>query len=79
MIAIVAVRVVGVNNTPVVGVPVAFQVTAGAGVITPQSALTHSSGEVSVKWTLGPTPGMNTVTASVAKLSPAAVVAIAMP
>lgn len=75
----IVVRVVGVNNTPIIGVPVAFQVTAGAGVITPQSALTNSFGEVSVKWTLGPTPGVNTVTASVANLSPAAVVATGTP
>ena len=73
------VRVVGVNNTPIIGVPVAFQVTAGAGVITPQSALTNSFGEVSVKWTLGPTAGINTVTAAVANLSPAPVVATATP
>jgi hypothetical protein len=75
----IVVRVVGVNNTPIIGVPVAFQVTAGAGVITPQSALTISFGEVSVKWTLGPTAGINTVTASVANLSPAPVVATATP
>jgi hypothetical protein len=75
----IVVRVVGVNNTPIIGVPVAFQVTAGAGVITPQSALTNSFGEVSVKWTLGPTAGINTVTASVANLSPAPVVATAIP
>ena len=75
----IVVRVVGVNNTPIVGVPVAFQVTAGAGVITPQSALTNSFGEVSVKWTLGPTAGINTVTAAVANLSPAPVIATATP
>ena len=75
----IVVRVVGVNNTPIIGVPVAFQVTAGAGVITPQSALTNSFGEVSVKWTMGPTAGVNTVTATVANLSPAAVIATATP
>ena len=75
----IVVRVVGLNNTPIIGVPVAFQVTAGAGVITPQSALTNSFGEVSVKWTLGPTAGINTLSASVANLAPAAVVASATP
>ena len=59
--------------------PVAFQVTAGAGVITPQSALTNSFGEVSVKWTLGPVAGVNAVTAAVANLSPAPVIATATP
>ena len=75
----VVVRVVGINNTPIIGVAVAFQITAGAGVITPQSALTNSFGEVNVKWTLGPAAGSNSLTASVANLSPAAVFATATP
>lgn len=75
----IVVRVVGVNNTPIIGVPVAFQITAGAGVITPQSALTNSFGEVNVKWTLGPSAGSNSLTASVASLAPASVFAIATP
>ena len=75
----IVVRVVGVNNTPIIGVPVAFQILAGAGVITPQSALTNSFGEVSVKWTLGPAAGANTLTASVASLAPASVFATATP
>jgi hypothetical protein len=70
---------VGINNTPIVGVPVAFQITAGAGVITPQSAITNSFGEVSVKWTLGPVAGTNTVTATVANLAPAAISATGTP
>lgn len=68
-----------VVNTPIVGVPVAFQITAGAGVITPQSALTNAFGEVSVKWTLGPSAGANTLIASVASLAPATVAATATP
>jgi hypothetical protein len=75
----IVVRVVGLNNTPIIGAPVAFQITAGAGVITPQSALTNSFGEVSVKWTLGPSAGSNTLTASVANLAPAVVFATATP
>src|SRR5689334_3785471 len=64
----IVIRVVGINNTPILGVPVAFQITAGAGVITPQSSLTNSFGEVNAKWTLGPTAGTNTLTATVANL-----------
>jgi len=75
----IVVRVVGINNTPIVGVPVAFQITAGAGVITPQSAITNSFGEVSVKWTLGPVAGTNTVTATVANLAPAVISATGTP
>jgi hypothetical protein len=75
----IVVRVVGVNNTPIVGVPVAFQITAGAGVITPQSALTNTFGEVNAKWTLGPVAGVNTVTATVANLPPAPISATGTP
>jgi hypothetical protein len=75
----VVVRVVGMNSTPIVGVAVAFQITAGAGLITPQSALTNSFGEVTVKWTLGPAAGTNTLSASVANLAPVTVTATATP
>ena len=75
----IVVRVVGINNTPIVGVPVAFQISAGAGVITPQSALTNAFGEVNVKWTLGPAAGANTLLATVANLAPAVISAIGTP
>lgn len=75
----IVVRVVGLNNTPIVGVPVAFQITVGAGVITPQSALTNAFGEVSVKWTLGPAAGANTLLATVANLAPAVISATGTP
>jgi adhesin/invasin len=75
----IVVRVVGINNTPIVGVPVAFQISAGAGVITPQSALTNAFGEVNVKWTLGPTAGANTLLATVANLAPAVISATGTP
>jgi hypothetical protein len=75
----IVIRVVGINNTPIVGVPVAFQITAGAGVITPQSALTNAFGEVNAKWTLGPTAGANSLAATVANLAPAVVMATGTP
>ena len=75
----IVIRVVGINNTPILGAPVAFQITAGAGVVTPQSALTNSFGEVNVKWTVGSAPGANTLTATVANLPPAVVSATATP
>jgi hypothetical protein len=75
----VVIRVVGINNTPIVGVPVAFQITAGAGLITPQSSLTNAFGEVNTKWTLGPVAGANTMTATVANLAPVTVTATAIP
>ena len=75
----VVIRVVGINNTPIIGVPVAFQITAGAGVVTPQSSLTNAFGEVNVKWTLGPAAGANSLAATVANLAPAIVVATGTP
>jgi len=75
----IVIRVVGINNTPILGVPVAFQITAGAGVVTPQSALTNAFGEVNVKWTVGSVAGANTLTAAVANLAPAVVSATATP
>ena len=75
----IVIRVVGAGNTPIVGVPVAFQITSGAGVITPQSALTNAFGEVNAKWTLGPTAGTNTLAASVGSVSPVTVSATATP
>ena len=75
----IVVRVVGINKTPIVAVPVAFQIVAGAGVITPQSALTNAFGEVTAKWTLGASAGVNTLSASVASLTPATVMATATP
>ena len=75
----IVVRVVGVNNTPIIGVPVAFQIAAGAGVITPQSALTNAFGEVNAKWTLGPVAGPNTLLASVGNVSPAVISAVGNP
>jgi hypothetical protein len=75
----IVIRVVGINNTPIIGVPVAFQITAGAGVITPQSALTNAFGEVNAKWTLGPTAGANSLAATVANLAPAIVMATGTP
>jgi hypothetical protein len=76
---IFVIRVVGINNTPIIGVPVAFQITAGAGVIIPQSALTNAFGEVNAKWTLGPTAGANSRAATVANLAPAIVMATGTP
>lgn len=75
----IVVRVVGINNTPIVGVPVAFQIMAGAGVITPQSAITNAFGEVNAKWTMGPVAGANTLAATVANLTPATLFATATP
>jgi hypothetical protein len=59
------------NNTPMSGVTVTFAVTAGGGSAAPTSAATDSDGVASVtSWTLGAAAGTNTLTATVAELTP---------
>jgi hypothetical protein len=57
------------NNNPMQGVTVAFAVTAGAGAVIPATAVTGANGIATASsWTLGATPGLNTVTATVTGL-----------
>ena len=76
---VIVVRIVGPGNVPMVGVTVGFVITGGGGAITPQSAITSSLGEATAKWTLGPQPGTNTAFVTASTLSPALLVAIAVP
>jgi len=66
----IVVRIVGPNNVPMKGIAVAFQVTNGGGLISPQSAITNALGEVTTRWTLGTTPGLNSVSVSSGSLQP---------
>jgi hypothetical protein len=75
----VVVRVTGDNNVPLTGIPVQFQVVAGGGAISPQTALTNAFGEVTVKWTLGTVVGLNSATATASTLSPVQLQATASP
>jgi hypothetical protein len=75
----IVVRVVGFANTPMAGVPVLFQITAGGGVITPQSGLTNGLGEVTARWTLGAQAGSNVLVVSALSLQSAIVTATATP
>ena len=53
-------------NNPLTGVEVTFAVTSGGGSIPGATAITASNGIASVaSWTLGSTPGTNTLTATV--------------
>jgi len=55
------------NNDPLSGIEVTFAVTQGTGTITGANQTTDANGEASATaWTLGPTPGPNVVTASIA-------------
>lgn len=75
----IVVRVTGTGNLPMVGVPVAFQVSSGGGAITPQTILTNALGEATAKWTLGSVAGQNTATVSTAALTPVVLSATGTP
>jgi Big-like domain-containing protein len=65
-----AVRLVDAFGNPASGIPVTFSVTGGGGTITGESATTDAQGIAAVgSWTLGTTPGTNTLTASAASLT----------
>jgi hypothetical protein len=63
-------RVTGGNNVPIPNVTVALSITGGGGSISPQSAVTNASGEVSVRWTLGLQSGPQSATATAGSLGP---------
>ncbi len=75
----IVIRVLGANNVPMVGIPVAFQVTAGGGSFTPQTANTNSTGEVTVRWTIGAAAGTNTASVQVWTLDPVVLTATGTP
>src|SRR5262245_17121602 len=61
-----AVLVTDARDNPVAGALVTFQVVAGSGSVDPGSVATDASGVAAVSsWTLGPTPGVNQLTATV--------------
>ena len=73
----VIVRVVGNGNVPIPNQTVAFAIATGGGSISPASAVTSALGEVTVRWTLGPTPGAQTATATAGTVGPAVLTATA--
>ena len=71
------VQVVGADGLGVQGVVVTFTVTAGGGSLAQSVDTTNASGDVTTTWTLGPTAGTQTVTASVGSVSSGAISATA--
>lgn len=68
------------NGAPMFGVRVTFTVTGGGGAITGATAFTGANGIATVgSWTLGPSAGTNTLTASVSSLDPVTFTATAQP
>src|SRR5207249_4172355 len=76
----VLVRVTNHRGAPSPGQAVRFKLAAGQGSVTPASTLTDADGRARATWTLGDSPGPQTLLASVEKLdSTLAVVAEAEP
>jgi hypothetical protein len=73
------VRILGGTNVPMDSVNVTFQITGGGGAMAPQSILTNSSGEATVKWTMGPNAGTNTALVRAAAIDPVTITATATP
>jgi hypothetical protein len=73
----IVIRIVGPGGVPMKGVPVAFQITSGGGLISPQSGLTNALGEVTSRWTMGAGSGQNTLAVSALALSPVSLTATA--
>jgi alpha-tubulin suppressor-like RCC1 family protein/pimeloyl-ACP methyl ester carboxylesterase len=65
-----SVRITDADNNPVSGLTVVFAVVSGGGVLTGATQVTDSAGVATVGgWTLGPTAGANSLTASAAVLA----------
>lgn len=58
------------GGAAVAGVTVTFAVTSGGGSVAPTSAITNAAGNAQTTWTMGPTPGAQTATATVVSLTP---------
>ncbi len=71
----VVVRVKAADSLGVQGISVSFAVTSGGGTLTASSGTTDSLGYASVGWTLGHGAGVETVSATVAGLTPAPITA----
>lgn len=75
----VVVRVLGGDNVPMDSINVTFTIASGGGAISPQSILTNTSGEATVKWTMGPVAGTNTAVVRAATIDPVTITATATP
>ena len=74
--AAVMVRVTNALAVPVPGASVTFAVSGGGGSLTGANAVTNAAGEATLgSWTLGATPGANTITASVDGVTPVIIAA----
>ncbi|MCC7052003.1 MAG: hypothetical protein IT355_01970 [Gemmatimonadaceae bacterium] len=75
----VVVRVLGGDNVPMDSINVTFTIATGGGAISPQSIITNTSGEATVKWTLGPAAGANSALVRAASIDPVTISATGTP
>jgi len=73
----IVIRVTGGSNVPIPNQTVALSVTSGGGSISPQSVVTNALGEVSVRWTLGPSTGLQNASVTAGSLGPIPISAVA--
>ncbi|MDQ6886398.1 MAG: CHRD domain-containing protein [Gemmatimonadota bacterium] len=67
-----AVKVADSGGNPLSGITVTWAVTSGGGAVAPTTTTTNAAGIAKAAWTVGPTAGANTVTATVSGLAPVA-------
>jgi adhesin/invasin len=65
-----AVRVADAFNNPISGATVTFVIGSGGGQLSVAEATSNASGIASASWTLGPTAGMQSVTAFIPGVAP---------
>ncbi|HYF39998.1 MAG TPA: Ig-like domain-containing protein, partial [Gemmatimonadales bacterium] len=63
------VQVLDAENNPIVDRPVTWVIGTGEGVVNPGTSNTDAQGQATTRWTLGPEPGRNTVSAVVSGLN----------
>lgn len=74
------ITVTDANGNPIAGMVVTFAVTSGGGSLGSNSATTNSAGVAVVdRWTVGTTPGTNTITATAGTLPPVTFTVVAVP
>jgi hypothetical protein len=64
----IRVRVTAANGSPLANISVSFAITAGGGSVSAASSPTGTDGVASTTWTLGPSAGPQSVSASVSQL-----------
>ncbi|MEO8449600.1 MAG: hypothetical protein ABI647_07410 [Gemmatimonadota bacterium] len=75
----IQVRVTDAFDNVKAGIPVTFAVGSGGGAVSSTSVLSDATGIATVKWTLGPISGTQSLTVGAGSLTPATITATARP